>query len=190
MISQLNGTISYKGANYAVVSAFGVGYKVNLPLETLAKLKDGNEIKLWTYLAVREDSLNLYGFETKQELDFFELLIGVPGIGPKSAMGILSVAGIETLTNAIISRDTSYLTKISGVGKKSAEKIVLELKDKIKMADGDQITMIKEEIDAVEALRSLGYSTREASEALRSVGKNTTDVSNKIKEALKYLSNK
>lgn len=193
MIGQLTGTIAKRGEKHVILDVNGVGYRVNLSLEALKRLKseNGNEIvKFWTHLIVRENALDLYGFLEQRELDFFELLIGVSGIGPKSAITILSLAPPEVLEKAITASDAGYLTKVSGIGRKSAEKIVLELKDKlgsIALAD-TKSTERQSEAEAIEALQALGYSLREAREALQRVPESVTETSEKIKFALKQLS--
>ncbi|MCR4330264.1 MAG: Holliday junction branch migration protein RuvA, partial [Patescibacteria group bacterium] len=146
-------------------------------------------VSLWTHLAVRETSLDLYGFLEQPELEFFEMLITISGIGPKSALGILSVAPIDTIKHAIASGDTSYLTKVSGIGKKNAEKIVVELRDKLGGAHALDGTMLKEDADVVAVLQSIGYSVKEARDALKGISKDTVGTSEKIKEALKQLGN-
>jgi Holliday junction DNA helicase RuvA len=136
---------------------------------------------------VREDALDLYGFLNREELEFFEMLINVSGIGPRSALAILGIASIETLRKAIGTGDTSYLTKISGIGRKTAEKIVIELRDKMGKELGGGSLQV--ELDALEALKSLGYSQNEARETLKKVSPNT-NTNTKIKEALKILGGK
>jgi Holliday junction DNA helicase RuvA len=139
---------------------------------------------LWIHTHVREDALDLFGFLERKELEFFEMLIGVSGIGPRSALAILGIASIETLRKAIGTGDTSYLTKISGIGRKTAEKIVLELRDKIGEEKGG--SSLQGELDALEALKSLGYSQNEARDALKKVPADT-NTNTKIREALKIL---
>ena len=134
-----------------------------------------------------ETSLDLYGFLEQPELEFFEMLITISGIGPKSALGILSVAPIDTIKHAIASGDTSYLTKVSGIGKKNAEKIVVELRDRLGGAYSSAGTMLKEDADVIAALQSIGYSLKEARDALKGVSKDTTGTNEKIREALKQL---
>lgn len=189
MIGKLSGKISYKGERYAIVETGGVGYKLFLTPETLNSLTANSqqlEATFWTYLAVRENALDLYGFLEKRELEFFELLLSVSGIGPKSAQAILSIAPPDILTKAIAGGDSSYLTKVSGIGKKSAEKIIIELRDKIGSLELEG-GILKGESDAIEALQSLGYTLREAREALQRVPQNITDTSAKVKAALKFL---
>lgn len=187
MISQLTGKISFIALNHIVLDVNGVGYKVFVSNETLGSAKEDSAMTFWTHLAVRENAMDLYGFANKSDLDFFELLLTISGIGPKSALGILNVASAETLRSAVSSGDTSYLTKVSGIGNKNAQKIVLELQNKIGKIEGGA-RGIREEVDAVEALKSLGYSAREASDALKKVAKEITGTGERVKEALKILS--
>ncbi|GMQ95361.1 MAG: Holliday junction branch migration protein RuvA [Patescibacteria group bacterium] len=191
MISHLRGGVVLKRDRFVILETGGVGYKVYVSLDTFRKIKDdGKEVAFWTHLAVRENALDLYGFTNYGELEFFELLIGISGIGPKSALAILGVAPIDTLREAIATGDTSYLTKVSGIGKKNAEKIVLELRDKLgtsQEAGGARGIGLKEEADVIDALVSLGYSAQEAREALKRVAHEVKGVSNRIKETLKHL---
>ncbi len=189
MIAQIRGKIEAKKDKYIIVETGGIGYKVNVSSETLKRLpKLGEEVKLFTHLAVREDAMELYGFADAGELEFFELLIGISGIGPKSAIAILSLAPVETLKKAVSANDTSYLTKVSGIGRKSAEKIVFELKDKLGALEGGGSGVnLKEESDAIEALRALGYTTAESRDALKKVPPEILTTSQKVKEALKVL---
>ncbi len=188
MISQLTGEINHQDINYIILNVSGIGYKIFITAETVQSLETNNqgEIKFWTHLAVRENSLDLYGFLEKQDLDFFEMLITISGIGPKTALGILNVATVETLISAISTKDTSYLTKVSGIGQKNAEKIILELKNKITNIESDNPN-IKNDVDVIEALKTLGYSNKDAVTALKSIDKSIIDVSEKIKEAIKFL---
>lgn len=186
MISQIKGKLSYKGTGCAIVDVSGVGYKIHTTLDEVADMKEGDDVNFWTHLVVRENALDIYGFRNMKNLDFFKLLIGVSGIGPKSAMNILTIVGVETLVSAISSGDMSYLTKVSGIGKKNAQKIIIELKDKIEIGTNDVVGLKKEDADVVEALKSLGYTARDARESLRLVDENAT-TSEKIKNALKNL---
>ena len=169
----------------------GVGYKINVSPDTLSKTqKTGEEVSLWIHTNVREDALDLYGFKERPELEFFEMLIGVSGIGPRSALAILGIATIETLRKAIGTGDTTYLTKISGIGKKTAERIVIDLRDKMASEYSEQTgSSLQIELDALEALKSLGYSQNEAREALKKTASGT-DTNTKIREALKILGGK
>ena len=170
------------------MEANGVGYKISVSPDTLSKTrKIGEEIFLWIHTQVREDALDLYGFLERQELEFFEMLINVSGIGPKGALSILGITSIARLRKAIGTGDTSYLTKISGIGKKTAEKIVIELRDKVANEEDEKDgSSLQGELDALEALKSLGYSQNEAREALKKVSADT-NTNAKIREALKIL---
>ncbi len=185
MISYLSGTVAEKESRFVILDVGGVGYRVFVTDDTLRALKVGAEVKLRTHHAVREDTEELFGFLETDDLKLFELLLSVPGIGPKTALNILNVATPETLRRSITSGETAYLTKISGIGRKTAEKIVLELKEKL--GAGEEGTGLKEEVDALEALKSLGYSHSEAREALKQVAKDITGTSDRIKQALKLL---
>lgn len=191
MIAHLEGKIIHTDERFVVIETGGVGYKIFTTPETLQTLKNkmGGVAILWTYLAVRENALDLYGFPEKAELDFFELLIShVSGIGPKTALGILSVTTIKNLRQAIGSGETSHLTKISGIGKKIAEKIVLELRDKIDFLESEKdVGEMRDQSDALEGLKALGYAEREAREALKQLPKEIVGTSNRIKQALKML---
>ncbi len=189
MISSLSGKVRHKDLNTLVVEVGGVGYKVLVSTETALEATLSQPIFLWTYLAVRETSLDLFGFLEKESLEIFELLITISGIGPKTALGILNVASPATLRQAVASSDTSYLTRVSGIGKKNAEKIVLELKDKLKVSEVDMVGDVRSEGDAMEALISLGYNERDAREALKKVPKETVGASERVRAALKLLSN-
>lgn len=190
MISHLKGTVIFSGDKFVVLDVAGVGYKVGVTPDTLRKSisEKGKEISLWIHLVVREDSMSMYGFLERQELELFEMLIGISGVGPKSAIGVLSVASVDALKSAIASGDTSYLTKVSGIGKKNAEKIVLELRDKLGGGSGRATEAgRKDEVDAIEALKSLGYSQREARDALKGVADSVKGTSHRVKAALKNL---
>lgn len=190
MISRLSGTIVHINPKYIVLDVHGVGYKVATTIDLVTKLgKEGESVTLWTYLAVREDALDLYGFSSLGELNFFELLIGISGIGPKTALGILNNASVEALERAVHSNDTSHLIKVSGISKKIAEKIVLELQDKVKTLthspEGE--SAMRNDSDALEALKALGYTQTEARDVLKQLPKTFTTTNEKIKEALKML---
>jgi holliday junction DNA helicase RuvA len=187
MIGALTGRVLHKDLHHLVVDVGGVGYKVSVTTEVALEVKEGSTLSLWTYLAVRETALDLYGFLDKESLETFELLITISGIGPKSALGILNVASPATLRQAVASGDTSYLTRVSGIGKKNAEKIVLELKDKLKISETDKGIDTRNEGDALEALVSLGYSERDAREALKKVPKEIVGAGERVKAALKNL---
>ncbi|MEX2013555.1 MAG: Holliday junction branch migration protein RuvA [Parcubacteria group bacterium] len=188
MIACLSGTVRYKDLNALVIDVEGVGYKVLVTTETALEITPSSPIFLWTHLVVRETALELFGFPDKETLDTFELLITISGIGPKSALSILNVATPSMLRQAVASEDTTYLTRVSGIGKKNAEKIVLELKDKLKITQEDRGGDLRSEGDALEALVSLGYKERDAREALKRVPKEVEGASERVKAALKLLS--
>ena len=188
MIGSIKGKIILKKEKFLIVETGGVGYKISISPDVLSKTKKlEEEIFLFIHTHVREDCLDLYGFLSLEELEFFEMLISVSGIGPKGALQILGIASIETLRKAIGTGDTSYLTKISGIGKKTAEKIVIELRDK--MGEQEKGSSMQEELDAMEALKSLGYGQNEIREALKKVSPNL-NTNEKIREALKILGGK
>tara|TARA_Y100000031_G_scaffold62340_1_gene70213 strand:- start:347 stop:916 length:570 start_codon:yes stop_codon:yes gene_type:complete len=189
MIAQITGNITHKGSNFLLIATSGIGYKVYVSHDIITKALLEENISLWTHLVVREHEMELYGFKEKKELDFFELLIGISGIGPKSALSILNLADVSKLKQAILSGDASYLTKVSGIGRKSAAKIILELKDKIKdVSEGANGEQLRGEEDVLDALTSLGYSTTQARDALRNIKGKDLDTGEKIKHALKLLS--
>lgn len=188
MIAQLKGHLTAHGVDYVILDVSGVGYLVHTTRETAALLlKQKKEALLWTHLAVRETSLDLYGFLTEREISFFEMLISVSGIGPKSALAIMNLEAVETLSSAITQGDTTYLTKVSGIGRKSAEKIVIELRDKIVTLGDGESGVHSGDADALDALLSLGYSKKEAREALRSVPKDVHGTGERLTRALKML---
>lgn len=186
MIGHLEGSVHSVHAGYVILSAGGVGYKVALTRESLSLMQKTPTASLWIHTVVREDALDLYGFVSEEELHFFEMLLTVPGIGPKSALAILDIATIETLRSAISGGNAGYLTNVSGIGKKTAEKIVLELKDKVgKGIEGG--SPLKGDEEALEAMRALGYAHAEAREALRKVPHTVEKSSDRLREALKIL---
>jgi Holliday junction DNA helicase RuvA len=188
MIGTLSGTVRHKDLHIVIVDVNGVGYKVFCTTDTALDAVTGEPIFLWTYLSVRENALDLFGFLDKETMDLFELLICISGIGPKTALGILNVATPAMLRQAVATEDISYLTKVSGIGKKNAEKIVLELRDKLITTSEDMVSGRAGEGDVLEALISLGYSERDARDAVKRLPKELEGTSARIKEALKYLS--
>ncbi len=192
MIAFLEGTIELVGEKFLIVNVGGIGYRVFTHYAILQRALDkGAFIKLWIHQRVREDTNDLYGFLHYAELDLFETLLSVSGIGPKGALGVLGMGSIDSLKRAIAAGDASYLTRVSGIGRKTAEKIVLELKEKMA---GRGVTVdapeLQGEADALDALLALGYSQREAREALASVSREITEPEKIIKEVLKKLGKK
>ena len=170
MISYLEGKTIFKAEKYIIIDVGGVGYKVFISKDNAAILADNETVKIFTYLYMRESkALELYGFISSKELAFFELLLEVPGVGPKSALAILGEASVDDLERAIASGDEKYLTRVGGIGKKKALKILLELKEKyegLALVMGESSSSAA---DVLDALKKLGYSDREAREALRQI---------------------
>jgi len=186
MIGHLEGKVIFKGERYVILSAGGVGYKIFVSAAVSRRLEAGSPAQLWAHLHVREDAMELYGFLHQAELEFFEMLISISGIGPKSALGVLALAPVDTLKRAISSGDTSYLTKVSGIGRKTAEKIILELKDKMGFGKVSFAGReLKDDADILDALISLGYSQREAREMIQKIPANIQGREKRLKEALK-----
>ncbi len=189
MISYIEGSVIHIAPKYIVVLTNNIGYKVFVTTATKLKHPKDAPISLFTHLAVKDDALDLYGFPTLNELEYFELLITLPGIGPKSALGILEVASPEIIKTAIISEDPEHLTKISGIGRKNAEKIVSGLSGKISAIESEIAQARKESkgLDAIDALISLGYTQKDARDALKNMPKDIERTEEKIKYALKFL---
>ncbi len=195
MIGYLHGTVASLKPDTCLLDVHGVGYRVYISDATRRALAKGKEAQLFTYLSVREDALQLYGFRTEQEYDMFLALIGISGIGPKVALGILSSITISRLAAAITNQQTSVLTKLPGIGKKSAERLILELKDKLSFASAqdEQLTLtsdvpVGDDIlsQTSAALESLGYTSGEIAAVLPKLS-GTTDVQAALKQALKLL---
>jgi len=199
MIGFLRGLLAEKGDGYIVIDVNGVGYYVNVPANHSAYLsQEGEEVTVYTSMIVREDDISLFGFSGKGELDLFTKLIGVSGVGPKAAVSILSSFTSDQLKEAIIFEDSKALTRANGIGKKTAERIVLELKDKFTAADGitgsiaDEVSgadsaFVGSRGEAINALISLGYSRGEATSALAGVKERDLSTEEYIKLALKNL---
>ncbi len=194
MISQLTGLIAEKALAYIVIDVHGVGYKVFVSGNTLGALvgvKKDVPVTVFTYLAVRETALDLYGFSDVEEKKFFELLLTISGIGPKSAVGILGSASVATIREGVLSEDYEYFSKISGIGKKTAEKIIVGLKDKIGAGEigGHSGTTDNSHTSTVmDALLSLGYSDKEVRGVMKKIKtEDKSDHQKIIKEALKIL---
>ncbi len=187
MIYGVTGKLILKRPHYFVVDAGGVSYKLMASAGVLAALPEvGHSISVFTHLHVREDALELYGFLTEQELSFFESLNSITGIGPKSALGIIGVAKIDQLMAAINEGRTELLTRASGVGKKTAERIVLELKGKLLVgASPEAIILMESDVEIEETLVGLGYSRMQAKTFLAKSDPTITGFKERLKEALK-----
>lgn len=198
MFYYLNGTVAHIGPHLAVIDCGGVGYACRTTNQTLAHLQKGEKGKLYTYLNVREDAMELYGFYSENERNCFEMLIGVSGVGPKAAISILSSATPEGLAMSIITGDEKALTVAQGIGKKIAQRIILELKDKLAKGQlspggesygGTGVTVIPENksSEAAAALAVLGYSQSEIAAALKGLDVENLTLESLIKAALKKM---
>jgi holliday junction DNA helicase RuvA len=187
MIRLIKGKIIDKKPDYVVVDTGSIGYKVFISLKSASEVNREQEIILHTYLSVRENAMDLYGFTQKEELNFFELLLTLNGVGPKTALTILSTSNAETIISGIQSNDANYLSKISGLGKKTAEKILIGLKDKIGVIENSTETNTNGTM-AIDALVSLGYSEKNARETILKVKQDSTE--QMIREALQLLNKK
>ena len=191
MIRLIRGTVAARSKDALVVdtggATGGLGFKVLVPEPTAARYTDGTAVLLQTFLQVREDALTLFGFESEDELQIFEMLLSVSGVGPKMALSILSTLSPDALRLALANQEPALLARIPGVGKRTAEKIVLELKDKVKApASGleslAQLTTADGEV--IDALVALGYSVVEAQRAVQKLPKEVTAIEERLRMAL------
>ena len=195
MIGYVRGIVTHLFKESCYVDVHGVGYKIFMPEGAIQNLEVDSEVKIYTFMRVREDDVSLYGFLNVEELAMFELLISVGGIGAKSAVGILSNIAPSKFALAVITDDVTTLKKLPGIGAKTAQRIILELKDKIKTQEAtEQENEIKQKIevsdsakDAIEALQVLGYTRREVEEAISKIGESNLTTEEIIKRELKYL---
>ena len=198
MIGFLRGILAEKGDGYIVIDVNGVGYQVFVPANSTAYLNaEGEEVLVYTSMIVREEEMSLYGFSGKGELDAFKKLIGISGVGPKAALSILSAFTLDQLKQAIVFEDAKALQRANGIGKKSAERIVLELKDKFTASapDGSYLDTGAADViaeqggrgEAISALVALGYSRGEAASALAGIPDKDLTTEEYIKRALKNL---
>lgn len=189
MIAKVKGKIDKKLKTSVIVDTGAVAYQVFVPATILTSVNQSEEVALWTHQVVREDSLSLFGFLTFEELEMFELLLAISGVGPKMALGVLAQASLDEIQKAVESSDLTLFTRIPGIGKKNAARIVLELKSKFDQKSLEDITHQPEDESFKEAelaLKNLGYTAREARTALSTLGKNLS-LEEKIREALKKL---
>ena len=187
MIAFISGICEYIGDKFAVVSTGGIGYQIFAPENGLRKINCGETVKFHTRLASRDDGIFLYGFLNFSELEAFNLLLGVSGVGPKSALAVLSELPPDDLARAVANNDIFSITKCAGVGKKSAERIVLELKDKLYGFKPAEQKPASARNDAIEALEALGYSRAAALRAVMQVAETNMESAAIIKSALKVL---
>ena len=196
MFAYIKGSLEQKSNNYVVIDVGGIGYKIFMATKAIEALGEiGEVVKVHTHYYVREDNISLYGFNTNEELRMFELLLQVSGIGAKSAIAMLSEISPSSFALAVISDDISQLVKIPGIGKKTAARIVLELKDKLKTEEAITkteevklpITNEEETSEAIAALQVLGYTKREIEKALENVDTKNLQLEEIIKQGLKNL---
>nr|WP_122011651.1 Holliday junction branch migration protein RuvA [Maliibacterium massiliense] len=198
MFASITGTVDEKGLDYAVLAAGGIGYYMRVPTSTAAALpKTGEKAKLYTYLHVREGAIDLYGFESREQKQMFIKAMGVSGVGPKVALGILSSLSVSDLAVALVTRDISALTRVPGIGKKTAERLVLELREKV---DNEEMLSLPKTAaglpagddasEAVQALIALGYQSSEAVRAIEQVRAQADRVEDMILLALRKLDGK
>lgn len=204
MLAYIKGILEIKTKGYIVVEAGGLGYKIFMPESTIANTGNiGDKVQIYTFMKVREDDVSLYGFLTNEELRMFELLLSVGGIGAKGALGILSNITPSQFALAVISNDVAILKKVPGIGPKTAQRAILELKDKLKkeqeisIAEGEETSNIEQVIkedekvsEAISALQVLGYSKREIVEALQAIEVTSLSVEDIIKKGLANLAKK
>ena len=194
MLSYIKGKLIHKNNSFAIVVVHeSLGYQIFSPENLLATLKVNEEVEFYLHHQVREDQNDLYGFKNLPDLELFQMLISVSGVGPKSALAVLALADSEDIKEAIVRGDAALLTKVSGIGKKTAERLVLELKNKVlKLANGVSFTespLNTSAGDEIDALMTLGYSLPEAREALNLVPAEITKSSERVKFALKKMRN-
>lgn len=200
MISYIKGTVAYKGKDSVVIENHGIGYQIKVPSRVLEGVTSGEETMLHTYLYVREDQLALFGFSSIQELETFQILLGISGIGPKAALSVLSTMSVEDLYYAVFSEDAKSIAKTPGIGPKGAKRMIIELKDKLNLEDLESVSATEESApqtspaegdsiaDTVQALVALGYSNGEAYRAVHSVPEaEKLDAEQLLKEALKKV---
>lgn len=204
MLAYIKGILEIKTKGYIVVEVGGLGYKIFMPESTIAKAGNiGDKVQIHTFMRVREDDVSLYGFLTNEELRMFELLLSVSGIGAKGALGILSNITPSQFALAVISNDVAILKKVPGIGTKTAQRAILELKDKLKkdqeiaVTEGEEASSIEKVIkedekvsEAISALQVLGYSRREIVEALQNVELTSLSVEDIIRKGLANLAKK
>ena len=190
MIASLSGTVSTIGSDSIVLEVGGVGIKVFVSTPLRDRLRTGETTFLYTHLIVRQDALMLYGFETSEGREYFELLLSVDGIGPKSALSILSVMNPDAIRRAVFNEQAEVFTRVPGVGKKTSQKILLYLQDRIKTVEGlePMAAMTDVDTEVLSALTSLGYSVVEAQAALQAIPRDTpADIETRLRAALQYF---
>jgi len=190
MIATLRGEISQIEDNAIVVEVGGVGLRVFVPVPLRTRLKVGEMLMLYTHLSVREDAWNLYGFESQADRELFNILLGVDGVGPKVALSVLSTMTLDAIQRAVFAEEADLLSRVPGVGKKTAQKMALHLKDKLKPSDALSRVAAMSDTDSevLAALTALGYSVVEAQAAIQAIGKDAPDdTEERLRLALGYF---
>ena len=193
MIASLHGILETVGVDWGIINVNGVGFQVHMPTSTLSTLgSTGKEVHLHTHLVLREDNATLYGFATTEERELFQILIGVSGMGPRLALAVLSTMSVEQASTAIASGHAELLTIVPGIGKRMAERLVVELKDKIGTAlvAAPTAHLARENSDVLAALTSLGYSVSEAAQAVATLPSSDLSLEEKLTLALQYFGGK
>lgn len=191
MIASLSGRILEVEKDSAVVELGGVGLQVYLPAPVHDRLRPGESVFFYTYLVVREDSLTLFGFETREARQFFELLLGVNGVGPRLALAVLSTLSTDAIRRAVFHEQSEVFSRVPGVGKRTAQKILLHLQDRIPGLGELEVVGLESDVDGevVDALTALGYSVVEAQAAVQAIGRDAPqDVEARLRLALQYFS--
>lgn len=190
MIATLRGEVTQIEENALILEVGGVGLRVFVPAPVRTKLKAGEAAFLFTHLVVREDALTLYGFESQTDRELFTILLGVDGVGPKVALSVLSTMTLDAVQRAVFAEEGDLFSRVPGVGKKTAQKIALHLKDKLKPTDAlaKVAAMSDKDSEVLAALTSLGYSVVEAQAAIQSIAKDAPDdVEERLRLALQYF---
>lgn len=189
MIAFLRGRIINKNANYLIIETSDIGYQVFVGENFWNDVRLGQEIETYIHHQIREDASDLYGFKTLDDLELFNLLLTVSGVGPKSALGVMSAASASDIKETIVRGDANLLTKVAGIGKKTAERLVLELKNKVLRSGSSSSALADGSVgsDELDALMSLGYSLVEARSALSLVATDVVDSGERVKAALQKM---
>lgn len=189
MIASLHGVINFIGDDHLIVAVGGVGLRVFVPRTVLEDIGGvGRNISLHTHLIVRETELTLYGFESNEDLALFELLLGVNGVGPKVGLAILSTLSPELFKNAVAREEAAVLQRVPGIGKKTAERILFQLRDSLQAVSGGPMPLVSDvDADVIELLTNLGFSIVEAQTALQNVPRDVNNVDERLQRALQYL---
>ena len=196
MIAFIKGTVDSLSEGKMILESHGIGYELNIPASMFdAGIREGEELKIYTHMSVREDGISLFGFLSREDLEIYRMLIGVSGIGPKAALAVLSTLTADNLRFAVLSEDVQAIAKTPGIGKKTAERLLLELKDKVKglsvaVPHGDFTPVFAQGAvqEAMDALEGLGYATNEAKAAIKGI--ESDDVEVLLKAALRRLAMK